>query len=118
VKFPGFREFKVKALQAISNEEIAKYLSFDLVYSLRELTLGLRRLTLNDNFQSFTVTVTIGAGSETAIRNELEEIPTGRIILKSTSGDIVDGDTEDNLNFVFLKNAGATSATVKVIYIK
>ena len=118
MKFPGFREFKINVFKDITSEDIVKYLSVDLVYSLRELTLGLRRLTFTENFQSFKITVTIAAGSETAIRNELDTIPTGRIILKSTSGDIVDGDTADNLNFVFLKNAGASSATVTAIFIR
>ena len=118
MKFAGFREYR-PSNQTI--EEIIKYLSVDLVRSQRELTVGLTKLDLEENFNSFLVNgIVVPAASELAIRNQLNVIPTQRIIVKggTDSNNVVDGDTPWDINFLYLKNVGATDATINVLFIK
>lgn len=114
--FSKFREFR---LQIASLDSVIKYLSVDLVFSLRELYTGLSRLSFADNFQSFQVTLIIPASSEIPIRNRLPEVPSGKIILKDGgSSSVVDGDTPWDLNFVYLKNTSGSEVTVSVVFFK
>ena len=101
-------------------ESIPKYLSSIMKTGLLDIVDGLHKLTLADNITSFQVEVTLASGEELRIRNEFNTfIPSGRIIVKHT-GDpaIVDGDTDWDNNYVYLKNAGSVSATVTVLYFK
>lgn len=118
MKFTGLREFRAVGTEEIF--DVVKYLAVDLVTSLRELTNGLRRLSFADNFDSFQDTVTIASGAEARIRNQLDSIPTGYLKIKSNPGgvNVVDGDTEWTNDFVYLKNSGATSATVTAVFLK
>ena len=118
MKFSGFKELKAGPK---SVEDIGKYLSSDLSFSLRELRSGLDKLNFKDNMQSFEATVTIGAGLEAAISNKMpnNEIPLHRIITRiKGNASIVDGDTTWSHNFVYLKNTGASSATLTVIFFR
>jgi hypothetical protein len=111
MKFPKFREFR--------SGEVEKYLSIDLAYTLKELWAGINKLSFEDNFKSFTVDVEIGAGLELKIRNDLNEVPTGKIIIRNYgTNDIVDGDSIWNREAVFLKNIGASAAKAKVLFFK
>jgi len=115
MKFTSFKEFKGLDLQI---QNVIDYLSIDLRKILRDLQLGLTKMEFTDNFESFQTTVTIASGSEIAIRNELSIVPTQRLIVAGNSNEVVDGDTAWNNDFVFLKNIGATEATVTVIFLK
>lgn len=117
MKFPTFREFRQRDT---SLGAIAKYLSVDLVRSLRELTLGLTKLSFEDNFAGWSTEVTIPAGSEVQITNQLGEVPNHRLITRggTDSNNIVDGDTEWTAQLVSLKNTGATTVTVTAVFLK
>lgn len=117
MKFTAFKEFK--DLLGTDIESVKRYLVKDLKVLLRELQGGLTKLSFEDNFKSFTTTVTIPASSELAIRNELRtEIPTKRIIVRGGAGsqDVVDGDTTWNRNFVYLKNTTGSPVTLTVLF--
>lgn len=120
MKFSSFKEFRA----AVSNdiESVVKYLSVDLTKTLRELALGLTRLTFLDNFNAFSATVSIPTMTEVAIRNGLQggAIPSYRLIVRGgeDSQNIVDGDTPWTQDYVYLKNLGAGTATATVIFIK
>ena len=117
MKFTAFKEFRFSS----TLDAVLGYLSNDLKTFLRELRLGLTRLSFVDNFDSFVVDVTIGSGEELAIRNQLKSsVPTQRIIVRGSSGSesIVDGDTAWDLNYVYLKNVGASSASATVVFLK
>lgn len=118
MKFASFKEFR----QAVSNtlEDVISYLNTDHTKMIRELNVGLSKLNLVDNFDSFVVTETIPATTEVQIRNGLRNglVPTYKIILRTNSPDVVDGDTAWNTNFVTLKNTGASSATVTVLFLR
>lgn len=117
MKFGAFKEFR----NILNNiDEVINYLRVDLTKTLRELGLGLNRLKFTENFESFKVTVTIPATSELAIQNKLRsrDVPSERIVVRSDSHEVVDGDTEWNQNFVYLKNTGSAAATLTVIFLK
>lgn len=120
MKFMAFKEFR--GFLDSTAKDVIEYLSKDLRKILRELQIGLTRLKFTDNFDAFKVEVTIPAGEELAIRNELRsgEIPTEKIILRGKSGaeSVTDGDTEWTRNFVYLKNQGASDATVTVVFLR
>lgn len=113
-KFSGFRLFK----SALDLEGIASYLAKGLNQSLRELQTGLQNLSFAENFDSFEVTVVIPATSELAIRNQLRAKPSKRIIVRSDSTTIVDGNTSWSEDYVYLQNTGGSSAIVTVIFFR
>jgi hypothetical protein len=119
MKFGSFKEYR-RITGTL--EEVVEYLKTDLTRALKDLTVGLTRLKVVDNFDSFETTVTILAGQEVAIRNALpsREIPTKRIIVKGGTGaqDIVDGDTAWTIDYVYLKNLGLTDVQVTVLFLR
>ena len=116
MKFSAFKEFRINA----SGAGVEEYLNTDMTKTLRELGIGLRRLSIDDNFDSFVTTVTIPATTELAIRNELTLVPRYKLILRGKSGaqDVVDGDAEWNQNYVYLKNLGASPVTLTVAFFR
>ena len=122
MRFTQFKEFKEADPNTGTLETVISYLFADMPKTLRELSYGLTKLTFADNFESFKVSVTIPATSELAIRNQLRsgQIPTERIIVRGKSGaeNVVDGDTDWTKQFVYLKNVGASAATVTVLFIR
>jgi len=76
------------------------------------LWYGLKSLRFEDNFESFTITdLSLTAGTEEIISNQLKVIPTKRIILKKTThASIIDGVWD-------LDNVRITSDTNTVITI-
>lgn len=119
MKFKAFKEFRTFREAKNNLEDVVRYLSVDLLGVLRELTNGLRKLSFNDNFNSFTVDVVIPATSEVAVRNELGEIPEGKLIIKTDNIDVIDSTTTENdVDFVYLENTSGTVANVRVVYFK
>lgn len=110
------REFKPSF--GVSLPEIVKYLAVELASSLRELRQGLTKLNFSDNFEGWIEEVEIPATSEKKITNRLGSIPNYRLILRSNSDSIVDGDTAWSTEFVYLKNTSASTATLTVAFIK
>jgi len=94
------------------------YLSVDLANSLRDLTTGLSRLKLKDNFEGFEAQVSFSGAGQVAIRHNLGFTPSQRIIVRATASDIVDGDTSWDNNFVYLKKTGSGAATATVIFLR
>lgn len=99
-------------------EEIIQYLEVYLANTLSDITTALQRLTFQDNFRSFETEVTLLAGQELAIQHNLGVIPSGKLILKSTGYEIVDGDTAWTSEYIYLKNLGAASATAKIVILR
>lgn len=118
MRFSPFKEFKNWNYQE-SLKDVINYLTIDVKNILKELTTGLVNLRLTENFNAFTVTVTIPAGQEQSIRNQMRSrIPTQRILVRGNSSSIVDGDTEWNMNYLYMKNTGLTEATVTLIFME
>jgi hypothetical protein len=118
VRFSFFQVFKSYG-RTPSVDEIYRYLRDELGYTLKELSVGLQKLSLEDNFDSFKVEVEIPAGEEVKIRNQLRDREvTQRHIVRGNeySKDIADGETPWDLNFVYLKNYGSGTATATVLF--
>lgn len=119
MKFSNFKEFR-SALNTADIDAVVAYLRNDLAGVLRDLSSGLSKLAFSDNFESFTTTVTILAGQELPIRNGLRSgaIPSGRLIVRSDEGGlaVVDGDATWTRDYLYLKNTGASSGTVTVVF--
>ena len=121
MKFSKFREFRISNYEIERTvEQMRKYLAVDLLFSLRELFTGLSRLKFEENFDAFKTTVTVpSGGADFAIRNELSEAPTGKIILRDGGAStVVDGDTTWTSDYVYLKNTGGSDVTVTVVFFK
>ena len=118
MKFTAFKEFRLSR----TVEAVADYLTADLVKFLREMQLGLTRLSFTDNFEAFSVEVTIPATTEVLIRNQLKsgQTPTQRIIVRGGVGSeqIVDGDTKWTTDFVSLQNLSGSEVTATVIFLR
>ena len=121
MKFTQFKEFRGTFTSDVSRV-IFDYLSNEMPAFLREMALGLNKLSFIDNFNAFKTVITIPASSEIQIRNQLrsKEIPTERFIVRGGTGcgNIVDGDTEWTNEFLYLKNTGGSAVTCTVFFIK
>ena len=92
---------------------------FDLKQLLRHLSAGLERLSFEDNFDGFKTTLIISAGSELKIRNQLNFIPTKYIITQQRGNGLVTaGDTRWDINFLYMKNHGASDTTVTLQFMR
>ena len=91
----------------------------DIINLTRQLAVGLRDLTLGDNFSSTESTVTIAAGIEAKIRHSLQVIPTRYIIVAQTgNGVLTNGTTANTVDHFYLLNNGEVSVTITVIILK
>ena len=82
----------------------------------KELEVGLTELSFKDNFDSFETEAIIEPSSVLSIRNELDSIPTGRIILRQNKeAAISDSLTDWNKNFVFLENHDSTNTVTLTV---
>ena len=122
MKFSQFKIFR-EILSDSSLRAVIDYLNGELSKTLRELQTGLARFSFSENFETFTITdLAIAAGAEAEIRNEFRNgvIPTKWIRVRGDTGskDVVDGDTAWSANFVYLKNVGASAATLTVVFFR
>lgn len=122
MKVPALKEFVPTSVTA-NVTEVIRYLSTEMIQNLRGISLAFKKLTFLDNFESFVYTGIIPANMEVAIRNELRNgiIPTQRIILRGDtySMAVVDGDTEWNQEWVYLKNTDpANNSQITVLFLK
>lgn len=100
----------------LPTDSISDYLYKENRQNLENIQLVLNNLTF-DNFNGFIYEGSIAASTELAIPNQLRPvIPSNRIILRSDSVNIVDGQewTADN---VYIKNVGGTTANVKILFL-
>ena len=86
---------------------------------LLQLAVGLKDITIVDNFKNFEVDVTIPATSELRIVNQFDFIPTRYIIVSQTgNGLITKGTTDWSKDAVYLYNNGSVQVTAKVAFLR
>lgn len=87
---------------------------------IQQLTVGLTRLDLVDNFDAFSVNVQIPANSTISIRNQLTTVPNSRIILRQDVDAVIsDSSTEWTDDFVYLTNNHPTNVVnLKVLFLR
>ena len=114
MRFRGFRTFVGRDIK-----DVLKFVSGELHASLKDLFAGLQRLSFEDNFQSFEVTVKIDAGQEITIDNKLQVAPSKRLIVRQDGGGLItDGRKPWNNETVSLINNGATQAKVTILFLR
>lgn len=102
---------------------IHEFLSRDLAFNFQEIARALRSISFSSNFQGWVEEFdatggVIEAGEEIQIVNRLGAIPSTRIIVGGTSPYIADGPSDWTINFIYLKNYGATDAeNVRVLFL-
>jgi len=108
-----------------NRNSIVKYIEVDLWSWLKELSVGLLKITFSENFQSFRIdNLSLPAGMEVAIPNGFRTaypgiIPSSRIIVRQKgNANVIDGDTEWNDSHVYLKNPSANDTVISVIFFK
>lgn len=118
MNFAALREFK--KLQNTGIKDVIDFLSNELTATIRELRVGLTKLSFVDNFESFSSIVTIPASEEAVIRNELTSIPSEWIIVRMNEGGLTvcEGDTPWTLENLYLKNTGVVDAQITVRFFK
>lgn len=120
MKFSAFKEYK-KTLN-VSTDYISDWLATELMATIRELRVGLNKLTFEDNFDSFTAVLEIAPLAEIPIRNEFRDgFPTKWLAVRKNEGGIYvcDGDTPWDVNYLYLKNTSATlTANLTVVFLK
>ena len=92
----------------------------DMAQVVRELSNGLSKLDLNDNFTGWQITSTIAAGAELQLVNQLQSgVPTKMVIVRQTgNGLVTDSGTPWTSDFVYIKNNGSVTVTVTIIFMK
>ena len=91
----------------------------DLIDLAKKLTVGLSKLSIEDNMEVFKlVDLEIGAGDTVTIRNKLTFVPSQYIITSQTgNGLVTKTDTWDS-NFLYLINNGSNDVTITVIFMR
>ncbi len=116
----------IKPPPRLTNRQMfTKFIETDLWTWLKELSIGLLKLTFQDNFTSFLIKdLLVPAGKEVAIYNQFNKsfpgiIPSTRIIVRQIGdANIIDGPTPWTATTLFLLNPSANDATVSVIFFK
>lgn len=113
MKLNQLKTFQKKAGQTL--DDVMDYLAGDLAGGLRDLMTGLKRLSLDENFDSFTAELTIAPSSEIVVRNQLRTAVPSQWILtrKNQYGCYVAEGTQGwDQNYVYLKNYHASGTAV------
>lgn len=92
----------------------------DISGLIRILLVGLSRLSLTDNFESFEVQdIEITSGSEITIQNKLTYIPSKYIILRQKgNGLVTQSDKAWTFKDIYLFNNGPDNVTVSIIFMR
>lgn len=114
MKFSGLKLFR----SGSTLDETVRYLSVELANSLKDLTSGLNKLKLLDNFEGFEATFSFQGNDEQSFRHNIGFIPSQRIIVRADTQDIIDGPTPWSKDYVYLKKNSAGSGTATVIFLR
>lgn len=91
---------------------------FSYNLDFRQLSDGLNRLTIRENFESFIAeNITISAGTEQQITYQLQDGKLAKYYLnlgQTGNGLVTKGDTAWTAKHIYLKNHGAESVTITV----
>lgn len=102
----------------ISPVNSEKYLQNDLWGWMKNLSSGLIRLSMVENFEAARLNdLTIDAGATVTFGNPLPFVPSSRVIVKQV-GDGVITDGPWSMQSLSLKNNGAVDVTISVIFYK
>lgn len=91
----------------------------DLIDLAKKLTVGLSKLSIEDNMEVFKlVDLEIEAGDTVTIRNKLTFVPSQYIITSQTGNGLVTKTGTWDSNFLYLINNGSNDVTITVIFMR
>ena len=91
----------------------------DLIDLAKKLTVGLTKLSIEDNMEVFKVKdLDISAGTTVSIRNKLTFVPSQYIITSQIGNSLVTKTGTWNSNFLKLINNGSNDVTITVIFMR
>lgn len=111
-----FRDFKRFAGRSL--EDVIEWVQNELNSVMRELFIGLSKLRLQDNFNSYSVELTLQPTEVRQISHPFREIPSGYIIFKQVGDGVIDAsETSWTNEVVYLRNNSASNVvTVTAIF--
>lgn len=96
---------------------LSKFLSLQTL--ITELSIGLTKLNLTDNFEAREIEVVIPATSEAKIQHNLGFVPKRYLIVDFLGNGVISRGTNSwDRTFAYLYNYGTDQATLKVIFYK
>ena len=91
----------------------------DLQDLIRQLSLGLSKLNIEENMESFKVEgLEIDAGDTATIQNKLTFIPKQYILTSQEGNGLVTKSSTWDINNLYLKNNGSSTVTLTVIFMR
>jgi hypothetical protein len=116
--FSALKEFRMDLVKSL--DDVKQFFTTEFSATLRELRTGLYKLRFNENFECFVAQLTLEAGQELSIPNQLTQVPAWWVLLRSNEAglSVCDGDTEWNTGAVSLKNTSASVAQITVAFFK
>ena len=91
----------------------------NLVDLAKKLTVGLTKLTIEDNMESFKVEdLDIVSGTEVTIGNKLTFVPKQYIITSQVGNGLVTKTNTWDIDSLYLTNNGSSDVTITVIFIR
>jgi hypothetical protein len=89
----------------------------DLQALITELSVGLKRLNLLDNFEAYETEVTVPSANELKIRHNLPFIPQRYVIVSHLGNGVISRGTSSwTRDFAYIYNYGPDSVTLKIIF--
>ena len=86
---------------------------------VKQLKLGLRKLSLEDNVEGFTVRdIEIKPNDDVTIQNKLTFVPKQYIITSQIGNGLVTKTSSWNEDRLFLKNNGSSEVTITVFFMR
>ena len=110
---------KFKQIREFITGDLTGWVMGELNAGIRDLFIGLRRLSFEDNFESFEFSGAIAATTEVAVTNKLSFIPSRYIVLDTTGGAVVGrGPTAWNQDRLFISNYSTTATVAKIVFMR
>ncbi len=112
---------KFKAIKRFADETSEKAISWittELNACLRELFIGLSKLTFAENFVTYSWSGTLAINEVLQISHPFKQIPSGYIIYKQVGDAVVDASTTEwTSEVLYLRNNSGTNAvTLTVVF--
>lgn len=110
---------KFKDIRPFTVGDIAGWVMGELNAGFRDLFIGLRRLSFEDNFESFEYNGAIAATTEISVPNKFSFIPSRYLVLDATGGAIVGrGPTAWTSNILYIKNYSSSATVAKIVFMR
>lgn len=110
---------KFRDIRQYVTGDVTGWVMGELNAGFRDLFIGLRRLSFEDNFESFEYTGEIAATTEISVPNQFSFIPSRYLILDTTGGAIVGrGPTAWDKDRLFIKNYSASATVAKIVFMR